>query len=116
MWFIIKNKYKHMKKRNIILAVVIGFFGILLVTNPSEKDHKDSIKENLIKTLEPKKPTSGWELLGWKMGQQIALAAIDNSVKRNNYILFSTVQAENGKMITLGILGYVKYFPKTDIF
>jgi hypothetical protein len=94
-----------MKKVIGIVSLVV--IGLLALTNPSEKAHKDKIKEELIKAMEPSKPSGGWELLGWNMGQTMVERLIDTQVKRTNYIVCSRVAASNGKTISFGILGMV---------
>lgn len=94
-----------MKKVIVIASLVV--VGLLAFTNPSEKAHKEKIKEELFKAMEPSKPSDGWALLGWNMGQTIVERAIDTQVKRTNYIVCSRVAASNGKTISFGILGMV---------
>jgi hypothetical protein len=93
--------------KKVIIISVIGLFGFLAITNPSEKSHKEKIKEELFKAMEPSKPSDGWALLGWNMGQTIVERAIDTQVKRTNYVICSRVAASNGKTISFGILGMV---------
>ena len=93
--------------KKVIVITSLSLIGLLGLTNPSEKAHKEKIKEELFKVMEPNKPSGGWELLGWNMGKTIVERAIENEVKRTNYLICSRVSASNGKTISFGILGMV---------
>ena len=68
-----------MKKVIGIVSLVV--IGVLALTNPSEKAHKDKIKKEMVKVMEPMRPSGGWELIGWNMGMTLVERKIDTEVE-----------------------------------
>jgi hypothetical protein len=97
-----------MKKVIIILSFLI--VTILSLTNPSEKEHKENVKAYLDLTLENK---LGKELASsWT--ENVVNKIVDITFKRNNYLLFSTLENDRGVTFSYGILGKI-YVRKHNI-
>ena len=89
-----------MGKRIIAAVAVVGFVLALILTNPTQGQYKDFIKQ---KVTESQKDNSLLAIVG----RALVGAAVDNLTDRQNYILFSvfTTKGFGEQITTLGLLG-----------
>lgn len=101
-----------MKKSNIILIVFATIILIAVLTNPSSEEHKQAVKSVVNQVVQNSISENGsdMEKLGILFGSSLAEKVIENSVTRDNYIVFSitkiTWQGES-KSIGYGLFGNV---------
>ena len=102
-------------KQSQITFIVISLFVIMLMsTNPSTAEHKESVKEKVSAAFENNNSDgNAFQKLGEQLGQKIGMALIDKMIKRENYLLFSLTKSrfldndEKEKVVGFGILGKV---------
>lgn len=113
-------------KLKIIVPILI--VGLLVLTNPSPADHRDSFKElateiiqETMKEVQESSEYSdvdlGMNALVSGFGVMIVNAMADNLIYRNNYLIFSTTVVKyegESKVIGIGILGNV-FLPEEKI-
>ena len=116
-----------MKKSNIILIVFATIILMAVLTNPSSEEHKQAVNSVVNQVVQNSISENGsdMEKLGILFGSSLAEKLIENSVTRDNYIVFSitkiTWQGES-KSIGYGLFGNVflsekvnKAFNKSEI-
>lgn len=110
---------------NIVISAII--IGVLFITNPNEINHKEAVKSKL-KSLFTEKMVSDiasdenpFSKIGNGLSLLIGDAFIDKimeeSIRRENYFLFSLTKSEFGgqeKIIGLGVLGNIFLSDKMD--
>lgn len=101
-----------MKKSNIILIVFATIILIAVLTNPSSEEHKQAVKSVVNHVVENSISENGsdMEKLGILFGSSLAEKLIENSVTRDNYILFSITKIKwqgESKNIGYGLFGNV---------
>ena len=108
------------------LTLVVSLFAVLLLvlTNPSDADHKAAVKTkfNVLVQERTKKQTTSEDAnfaegLGTLLGGFFIDKLIDTGVTRSNYLLFSTTSftfGKESKTIGFGILGNVFFSSKVD--
>lgn len=101
-----------MMNKNQIKPIIIGFILLaLMATNPSIEDHRQAVMEEIKKKISgDSKPNDKWEQVGQAIGIAFGQGIIENSVTRDNYIIFSITKinfADKVKNIGFGILGKV---------
>ena len=107
-------------KQNHIFLIVIGFILVtLMVTNPSNAEHKEAVKEKVSAAFENNNTDgNAFQKLGEQLGQTIGMVIIDKMIKRENFLLFSLTKSkflddnEKEKIIGVGILGKVYLYEK----
>lgn len=109
-----------------VLTLIVSLFAVLLLvlTNPSEADHKAAVKtkfnvlmQERIKEQATSKESSFGAGLGALLGGFFIDKLIDTGVSRSNYLLFSTTSftfGKESKTIGFGILGNVFSSSKVD--
>ena len=116
-----------MNKTQIYIVISAIIIGVLFITNPNEINHKEAVKSKL-KSLFSEKMVSNIEndenpfsRLGSGLGLLIGDTFIDKiteeSIRRENYFLFSLTKSEfNGqeKIIGFGVLGNIFLSDKMD--
>lgn len=93
----------------IILAIIIL---IASITNPSIEEHKQAVKSEVNKLVQNTvtKSKSDMESLGILLGSSLAVKFVENSVSRDNYILFSVTKfswESESRNIGYGVFGNV---------
>lgn len=101
-----------MKKSNIILIVFATIILIAVLTNPSSEEHKQAVKSVINQVVQNSISENGsdMEKLGILFGSSLAEKLIENSVNRDNYILFSITRITwqgKSKIIGYGLFGNV---------
>ena len=101
-----------MKKSNIILVVFATIILIAVLTNPSSEEHKQAVKSVVNHVVQNSISENGsdMEKLGILFGSSLAEKLIENSVTRDNYILFSITKIKwqgESKNIGYGLFGNV---------
>jgi hypothetical protein len=88
-----------------------------MVTNPSSLEHKESIKNEIFRTIENEKNTISQITL--KTAEPKADAIIDNLFIVDNFLIFSLgsneIIGENKSVITFGLLGQVFVLKNYDL-
>lgn len=101
-----------MKKLNIILIVFATIILVAVLTNPSSEEHKQAVKSVINQVVQNSISENGsnMEKLGILFGSSLAEKLIENSVTRDNYILFSITSITwqgKSKSIGYGLFGNV---------
>jgi len=101
-----------MKKSNIILIVFATIILIAVLTNPSIEEHKQAVKSVINQVVQNSisENKSDIEKLGVLFGSSLAENLIENSVTRDNYIVFSITKFKwkgESKSIGYGLFGNV---------
>ncbi|WP_017495592.1 DUF4359 domain-containing protein [Flavobacterium sp. WG21] len=94
-----------MKKLNIILIAFATIILVAVLTNPSSEEHKQAVKSVINQVVQNSISGNGsnMEKLGILLGSSLAEKLIENSVTRDNYILFSiTTITWQGKSKSIG--------------
>jgi hypothetical protein len=99
----------------LLMPVFIAIF--LTASNPSLEDHRqkviDSVNENIDKVAQQTSVDKTYMKAGAEMAKPFIKNAIDNMIKRENYMFFSLTHskyAQEEKNIGIGILGKVYLF------
>lgn len=94
---------------------------LLLVTNPSQEQHKLALKDKFIssisKEIENQEQKTGMEALQLSVATMFIDNMIDKTVTSTSYLLFSTTKIKidgDEKTIGFGILGHVYLSNKID--
>lgn len=95
-----------MKNSNEFFIVLILIIFVAILTNPSTTEHKEAVKlrfnKNVLQSVSHN-DSNGFEQLGRLLGTSIAGNFIENSVSRDNYLVFSiTVLTWDGKSKNVG--------------
>lgn len=109
-------------KKSYILITIIGIIALIAIfTNPSTDEHKEAMK-NKLNTLMQKNLNkesnennsdfeSAVQTFAFMLGGTVINGLIDNTVSRDNYILFSTTKMTfNGKTKVVGIGAFGNVF------
>lgn len=109
-----------MKKTSIILAVVLIFCAVAMLTNPSQDRHKEVLKTKLTAYMQKSmtqnlsKTKNEWGDAGEAFGLMFSGVMIDgiinNLVSSDNYVLFSTTKITwegKAKIVGFGAFGNV---------
>lgn len=101
-----------MKKSNIILIVFAVIILAALLTNPSSEEHKQAVKSVINQVVQNSISENGsdMEKLGILFGSSLAEKLIENSVTRDNYVVFSITKITwqgKSKSIGYGLFGNV---------
>ena len=107
-----KTNKNIMKKSNIVLIVFATIILIAVLTNPSIEEHKQAVKSVINQVVQNSISENGsdMEKLGILFGSSLAEKLIENSVTRDNYILFSITKITwqgKSKSIGYGLFGNV---------
>nr|WP_315247648.1 DUF4359 domain-containing protein [uncultured Flavobacterium sp.] len=101
-----------MKKSKTIIIIFAIIILIAVLTNPSNEEHKQAVKSVINQVVQNSisKNESDMEKLGVLFGSSLAENLIENSVTRDNYILFSITKITwrgESKSIGYGLFGNV---------
>ncbi|WP_269235731.1 DUF4359 domain-containing protein [Flavobacterium flavigenum] len=101
-----------MKKSNKIVIIFAIILLIAVFTNPSNEEHKQAVKSVINQVVQNSisENESDMERLGVLFGSSLAEKIIENSVMRDNYILFSITKITwkgESKSIGYGLFGNV---------
>lgn len=101
-----------MKKSNIILIVFAVMILAAVLTNPSSEEHKQAVKSVINQVVQNSISENGsdMEKLGILFGSSLVEKLIENSVTRDNYLLFSITKITwqgKSKSIGYGLFGNV---------
>jgi hypothetical protein len=112
-----------MTKKNWIIVISAIVTLLLVLSNPSQEDHRQALKTKFVESIQAKlanQPETTSEI-GQTFGVTMATAFIGNmvdaTVTRNNWVLFSTTEITidgKSKTIGFGILGHVYLSGKVD--
>lgn len=112
-----------MKKSNLAL-IIIGFILLVcIITNPNAESHKQTVKEKVNThlqnslLLETNSEEEAFNNLGTLIGGSIVDNLIENSVRSDNYLIFSITKITwqgNEKKIGYGFLGNVFISKEVD--
>lgn len=116
-----------MNKAQIYIVISAIIIGVLFITNPNEINHKDAVKSKLKSLFSEKmvndiaKDENPFSKIGNGLSLLIGDAFIDKiteeSIRRENYFLFSLTKSEFGnqeKIIGFGVLGNIFLSDKMD--
>ena len=114
-----------MNKKVIITSIITLFLLILLiVTCPSKQDHKDVIVATLTNVIDDElyesvnEDEQEWAMIGSLFTGKIIEVFLDQRLKVNNYLLFSTgITRFQGttKRVSFGILNHVFTFDEDEL-
>jgi hypothetical protein len=99
-------------KQNWIIIIFVGIILIAVFTNPSTEEHKQAVKSvvNQLVQNSVSDNNSNLENLGVLLGSSLAEKLVENSVTRDNYILFSITKISwkgESRNIGYGLFGNV---------
>ena len=108
-----------MKRLNLTSVIIIVIIIIAVITNPSPEEHKQAVKElfnqHIQKSLS-EEDSNDFEKAGILLGSSLAENLIENSISRDNYILFSTtISTWEGKSKSIGYGFFGNVFLSEDI-
>jgi len=106
-----------MKTKYIYLFFGVPFIFILIITNPSELNHRDKVKFKINQLLQNNVGNNPLKAIGIIVGGLVTDKFVNSSVTSKNFVLFSLTQFSwNGdtKTIGFGILGNVYISNKVE--
>ena len=98
------NQEKYLPKRKYIyLFFGVAFIFILIITNPSELNHRDKVKFKINQLLQNNVGNNPLKAIGIIVGGLVTDKFVNSSVTSKNFVLFSLTQFSwNGDTKTIG--------------
>jgi hypothetical protein len=102
-----------MKKPSWTIIIIIIIFFVAILTNPSTEEHKHAVKSIINQKVQSSFSNDNantFEKLGVLLGGSMGANMIENSISRDNYLLFSitiTLWEGERKAIGYGLFGNV---------
>lgn len=112
-----------MKTKQIVLFTFVSILLIAIITNPSQDDHKEKVKDTFTKFYQKSlkenqlDSENSFAALGSLLGESFISKIVENSVGRDNYLLFSITKVNykgEEKSIGYGIFGNVFLSEKVE--
>lgn len=108
-----------MRNLNTFMIVLILIIFVAIFTNPSTAEHKEAVKFLMNKNIQKsvsKSNSNDFEQLGAILGNSLAGGLIENSISRDNYLVFSITMATwNGKSKKIGYGCFGNVYISKDI-